>query len=190
MRKLAAAALTSIALTGIVRAEAPAPDPNVAEAKAIIEEFFSTLKGELKAAIMQGGPVNAITVCQRRAPSIALELSEKTGWEVGRTSLKLRNASLNAPDAWELKVLEQFEVRKAEGEDVKTMAYSEVVEEDGKKAFRFMKAVPTGKVCLNCHGTEITPEVIEALDAAYPQDQARGYELGDIRGAFTLSKPL
>ena len=189
MRKLAAVALTSMALTGIVLAEAPAPDPNVAEAKAIIEEFFSTLKGELKAAVTQGGPVNAITVCQLRAPSI-VELSEKTGWDVGRTSLKVRNASLNAPDAWELKVLEQFEVRKAEGEDVKTMAYSEVVEEDGKQTFRFMKAVPTGKVCLNCHGTDIKPEVIEALDAAYPQDQARGYELGDIRGAFTLSKSL
>jgi hypothetical protein len=190
MKRLAAATLTSLALTGLVLAEPPTADPNAAEAKAIIKEFFGTLKGELKAAMKQGGPVNAIPVCQRKAPSIALELSQKTGWEVGRTSLKPRNASLNAPDAWELKVLEEFEVRKSKGEDVKTMAYSETIEEDGKQTYRFMKAVPTGKVCLHCHGTDIKPEVVEVLDEAYPQDQARGYKLGDIRGAFTLSKPL
>jgi hypothetical protein len=53
-----------------------------------------------------------------------------------------------------------------------------------------MKAIPTAKVCLACHGSAITPEVTAALDEAYPQDQARGYAEGDIRGAFSLSKPL
>ena len=51
-----------------------------------------------------------------------------------------------------------------------------------------MKAIPTGEVCLACHGKDINPDVASALDAAYPQDQARGYALGDIRGAFSVSK--
>jgi hypothetical protein len=53
-----------------------------------------------------------------------------------------------------------------------------------------MKAIPTGEVCLACHGSDITPEVAAAIDERYPDDMARGYSLGDVRGAFSLSKPL
>ncbi|HSV28201.1 MAG TPA: DUF3365 domain-containing protein [Candidatus Omnitrophota bacterium] len=50
--------------------------------------------------------------------------------------------------------------------------------------------MPTGNVCLGCHGTEIQPEVGAKLTALYPADQARGYRLNDLRGAFTLEKRL
>ena len=118
-----------------------------------------------------------------------MDLSEKTGWDVARTSLKLRNPA-NQPDAWELAVLNKFEERKAAGEDPAQIAYGEVIEQDGKKTFRFMKAIPTAELCLSCHGSELSPELQAQLDQLYPTDQARGYQLGDIRGAFTLQKPL
>jgi len=162
---------------------------NIAEAKSIIKAFFEQLKGELQTSMKAGGPVNAIKTCQLQAPSIAYDMSQKSGWIVGRTSLKLRNPA-NTPDAWELAVLNKFEQRKAGGEDPTQIAYAEVVEQDGKSKFRFMKAIPTAELCLNCHGTELKPEVTAALDTHYVADQARGYKLGDIRGAFTLSKPL
>ncbi len=169
---------------------ADAANPNAEEAKGIIKSFATELQGELKAAVKEGGPVKAIAVCHERAPAIAADLSAQSGWSVGRTSLKTRNTANNTPDEWETGVLEQFEQRKANGEAVETMAFAEVVETDKGKSFRFMKAIPTGDVCLACHGTQITPEVSAALDERYPDDQARGYSLGDIRGAFTLSKPL
>lgn len=169
---------------------ADAPNPNAEEAKGIVKTFATQLKGELEAAMKAGGPPNAIPVCKERAPAIAAELSEETGWSVGRTSLKTRNTASNTPDDWERAVLEKFEQRKAGGESVDTMAFAEVVETGSGKSFRFMKAIPTGEVCLACHGTSITPEVTAILDENYPDDQARGYTAGDIRGAFTLSKPL
>jgi hypothetical protein len=168
----------------------PAADPNAAEAKGIVKEFFTSLKGELTGAIEADGPVSAIAVCKDRAPAIAEELAEKSGWEVGRTSLKLRNPALNAPDEWEKQVLLRFEERQAAGEDVKAMAYSEVVETEAGKSYRFMKAIPTADLCLACHGESINPDIAAAIDEAYPEDQARGYKPGDIRGAFTLMKPL
>lgn len=168
----------------------PSADPNAAEAKALVKEFFTSLKGELEAAISAGGPASAISVCKERAPAIAQSLSKKSGWDLGRTSLKLRNPELNAPDAWEKQVLLKFEERKAGGEDVKTMAFAEVVESDGGKRYRFMKAIPTAELCLLCHGETISPDIAAALDEAYPDDEARGFALGDIRGAFTFSKPL
>jgi hypothetical protein len=108
---------------------------------------------------------------------------------VGRTSLKLRNPA-NKPDAWEQEVLEQFDARKAAGETLEKMEFHEVVDAEGVKTFRYMKAIPTGEVCLKCHGTEIDPKVQAELLRLYPSDEATGYALGDIRGAFTLSKPL
>jgi len=160
------------------------------QARVIIKQFATTLKGELQSAMKSGGPINAVGVCQERAPAIAAALAEQSGWEVGRTSLKTRNTALNAPDLWEQRVLKQFDDLNGSGADAASMTYAEVVEDEDGKAYRFMKAIPTGQVCLACHGSEIEPGLAEALNAAYPDDQARGYAAGDIRGAFTLSKPL
>jgi hypothetical protein len=181
-------AATAILATTTLSAET-APNPNVQEAKGIVKEFATTLQGELQAAMKDGGPTTAIAVCQDRAPAIAADLSERFGWEVGRTSLKTRNSD-NAPDAWEQKVLADFDARRAAGEDVQPMAYAAIIKTDDVETFRFMKAIPTGEICLACHGSEITPEVAASIDERYPDDMARGYSLGDVRGAFSLSKPL
>lgn len=71
--------------------------------------------------------------------------------EVSRTSLKLRNPE-NKPDEWEMTVLKQFEDRKAKGESPKKIEHSEVVDSNGEKYFRYMKAIAIGETCLNCHG--------------------------------------
>lgn len=187
-----------LGLTGFAHAEPPvaasAPadqSARIAEAKAIIQTFFGRLKGTLEGAIASGGPAGAVATCKSAAPDIATASAAESGWEVGRTALKLRNPAANAPDDWERGVLLAFEERKAAGEDPMTMAYAETVQaEDGTSVFRFMKAIPTAELCLNCHGSDIAPEVATAIDAAYPDDAARGFAVGDIRGAFTLAKPL
>ena len=164
-----------------------------AEAKKITGAFFAELKGELVKGMKAGGPVTAIGVCNSLAPAIAKKHSEQSGWDVGRTSLKLRNPD-NAPDAWETKVLKQFEERRAKGEGPDTLAYAEVVEDGGDKHFRFMKGIvmpPVEKMpCLKCHGTNIDAKTAAMLDKLYPDDKARGYKAGQIRGAFTLIKKL
>lgn len=153
--------------------------------KKVVKEFMGQLKGELEKAMKSSGPVAAIEVCNTKAPEIAKGLSEKYGWKVARTSLKTRNTS-NKPDAWETQVLQKFEQRKAAGEDVKPMAYFETVNGN----FRFMKAIPTGEVCLKCHGEKIDPKITAKLDELYPADKARGFKLGDIRGAFTITHSM
>ncbi len=189
-RKILAALLAAgIAAAPAMAQQAAAVDPNVAEARQVIKQFFTRLKGELQKAMKAGGPVHAIEVCNEKAHRIADQVSAETGWYVARTSLKNR-APTNSPLPWEKKVLKEFEARKAAGADVKTLDYHDVVEEDGRKVFRYMKAIPTGKICLKCHGSEIAPEVAAKLDELYPSDRARGFKVGDIRGAFVLKKNL
>ena len=185
MKRLTAAAL--LVCLPLAPVAADDLDNRVKDAKGVMMGFMKELKGELKSAMKEGGPVNAIEVCNTVAPAIAKKQSEKSGWDVGRTSLKVRNPD-NAPDAWEREVLNRFEARKADGEPPQKLMHAEVVEQDGQ--VRVMKAIPTGEVCLKCHGSNIDPKVEAKLDELYPNDKARGFSKGDIRGAFTLSQPM
>ncbi len=167
-----------------------ASDPLVQESREAIKAFAGELKGNLQKAMKSGGPLKAVEVCKNVSPTITAEHSNARGVEIRRTSLKLRNPD-NAPDAWERKILESFEARKAAGENVRKIDHHERVVMEGKQVFRYMKAIPTAKKpCTLCHGKNISPELKAALDKAYPNDQARGFEAGDIRGAFSIIKPL
>lgn len=154
-----------------------------------VKEFMQTLKSELQRSMQEGGPVNAVSVCNLTAPAIANTYSIRNGWEVGRTSLKLRNPA-NAPDDWERSALERFEERKLAGDDPAQMEYYEVTRENGDKMFRYMKAIPTSRPCLACHGEALDAIVKTRIETLYPDDQALGFREGDIRGAFTITQPL
>jgi Protein of unknown function (DUF3365) len=159
------------------------------EAAGAIKGLAQNLKKELKAALKSGGPVKAIEVCNTVAPSIAAAQSQERGLDVRRTALKLRNPD-NAPDEFERKVLEKFVADIAAGKDPKALAYAEAVKTDDGTELRFMKAIPTGELCLKCHGGNVAPEVKAAIGKLYPEDQATGFKAGDLRGAFSVSKKL
>ncbi len=161
----------------------------VKQARTIARDFMTTLKGELMRAMEDGGPAHAIEVCKAVAPRIAEDESRKFGWHVARTSHRVRNPA-NAPDAWERKILASFLARAERGENLKAMEYGEVIETGDRRVFRYMKAIPTQALCLNCHGSDLQPEVTARLAELYPDDRATGFEVGDLRGAFTFSKRL
>lgn len=154
------------------------------EAAAQIPPFAEQLLGTVRQASAEGGPTAAVQACQALAPQIAGEHSQHA-WQVGRTSLKVRNPD-NAPDAWERAVLERFASAAEAGTPVKELRHGEEV--NGQ--YRYMQAIAVGEPCMACHGTAIKAEVQEAIDQYYPQDQARGYQVGELRGAFTLSRPI
>ena len=151
----------------------------------IIKKFGGTLKPQLIKAMKEGGPVHAIEVCANKAPAIARQLSQETGWNVKRVSLKARSTSAK-PDMWEEKVLKDFDTQQAAGKPAGKLMATSV--KDGK--FRLMKAQIVKGICLTCHGTNIKPEVRAALLKYYPNDQATGYKPGQVRGAFSLTKVL
>ena len=154
------------------------------EAEALIPPFQQQLLASVQTAVAKGGPAQAVEACRQLAPGIAQQHSVAP-WKVGRTALRLRNLD-NRPDAWEQVVLEDFQRRSQAGEAVASLSRVEVV--DGE--FRYMRAIATGEPCLACHGSAIRPELVRLLDHHYPQDQARGFTAGELRGAFTLRRPL
>lgn len=181
--------LATLAALPLVAAEPPAPEALASQARVLCGNLMLSLQGELFAAMKDGGPVKALEVCRSRAPEIAKNVSTGTPWKIGRTSAKTRNAA-NAPDAWEAAKLEEFRKRLAGGEEMAALEAWEIVETDGKRSFRYAKAIGTSSPCLACHGTDLKPEVAAKLKELYPDDRATGFASGQLRGAFSVSRPL
>lgn len=172
--------------------------PALADEAALLENARSVagavppkLLDVLNQEIAKAGVVSAIAVCHEKAPQMAKNASEQTGWGIRRVSLRNRNPKA-VPDAWERAGLEDFDRRAAGGEALSGLERFGVVETDGKKEYRYMKALPVQRVCVACHGTEanIKPEVAEKIKALYPEDKGVGYDIGQIRGAITIRKAM
>ena len=168
-----------------------ADDPLLAEARGVASAIPPKLLTVLQEEIQKGGAEGAIGVCREKAPAMAKAASEQTGWAIRRVSLKNRNPKA-VPDAWEEAVLKDFDKRVATGEKPTSLEKGEVVTLDGKKVYRYMKALPTQDLCLQCHGTpdRISPAVQARLKELYPNDRAVGYAPAEIRGAITLKKSI
>ena len=183
----AATLLAASSFAGAAHAqEGGANAAELAKARGAIKGLAENLRPTLVNALKTGGPVAAIEACQGVAPGIAAEQSAAHGVTVGRTALLVRNPA-NAADAWERKVLESFAAKIDGGAAPDTVDFGEMVEEGGRKTFRYMKAIPmAAEPCMACHGTELKPEIAAEIAKRYPQDKAVGFTPGKLRGAFTV----
>ena len=188
MKRIAAALVLLLSPFTLTAGE-PTPDTAwVEQSRQLALQLGGQLKGELTKAIAEGGPIAAINVCYLRAPEIAAQLSQASGARVGRTALRVRNPS-NAPDELERTVLEQFAADLGSGPvDRPLEAVFEIRRGDAVER-RYMRAIPTDALCLTCHGKTIAPELAAAIARDYPKDQATGFELGQLRGAFSVVWP-
>ena len=176
-------AVLVLAISGCMAVRAD--DPRLVQSRALVDRFAQSLQAELKSGLADGGPAAAITVCKDRAPQIASELSRMSGAKVSRTSLRYRNPA-NAPEPWQAVVLRDFETQ---ADILAADAPLEYFDAGTDGSAQYLRAIPTGGVCLACHGAAVSVGVQESLEAHYPHDLAVGYALGDIRGAFSVRWP-
>lgn len=190
MRIALVGALVGTIVLGPVSVSAQEP-AWIGEARKVASSVPPKLLLVLTEEIAKGGPEGAILVCRDKAPQLAKAASDETGWNIRRVSLRNRNPRA-VPDAWERAVLEDFDRRAAAGESPATLEKAEMVTEDGKRSYRYMRALPTQELCLNCHGLpeRLSPAVKEKLKALYPDDRAVGYRPGEIRGAMTIRRSV
>lgn len=184
--------LLTAALLPTWAAAQAAPEPAwVAEARQVAGAVPPRLLAVLQEELDRSGPEGAVAVCNEKAPQMAREASEKSGWAIRRVSLRNRNPKA-VPDAWEQAALQDFDRRLAAQEPASKLEQSEVTQEGGKSVQRYIRALPTAKLCLECHGSaeQISPPVAARLKALYPADLATGYSVGQLRGAITLRRAV
>jgi len=161
------------------------------ESRKTAQEFMQTLGGTLKKQIELGGVESAISVCKQVAPALASEYS-KNGRVVKRVSLKARNVMQGTPDTWENGVLNSFELGQQQGKPLAEMEFTQITSDADGRWFRYMKAIPTQAMCLQCHGqpADISLNVRKLLLQEYPEDNAVGYSIGQVRGAISIRHRL
>lgn len=159
--------------------------PRIVEGRAISVQFGTELKAALERAIAAGGPASAVEVCRDEAPRIAARLSQEHGVTVARTARKVRNPH-NIARPWQRVGLDAFEKQLANGAKPETLEYFEA-QADGSAYY--LKAITTAPLCTLCHGEAIAPDIRRTLRRAYPRDQATGFRVGDLRGAFSVEWP-
>jgi Protein of unknown function (DUF3365) len=180
-----------LALAGCaLAAAAQAEESWVADARQLATSVPPKLLAVLTREIDQGGAVQAIGACQVQAPEMARQASEASGWKVRRVSLRERNPKAR-PDAWEQAALEDFDRRVAAGEVPMSLEKAERVDVGGVPTLRYVRALPVGPICVQCHGdpAQMDAGLKAKLATLYPHDRATGYSVGQIRGVITLSKP-
>jgi hypothetical protein len=181
-----ACAITILAAGAANATQKPVSSANLEEfrkeARGHAKSLGGALKARLQQAIKHGGLEAGVEECKLVAEPIAESLSNE-GWTVGRTALRVRNPN-NTPDSWEQTQLANF----AEQLSQKLPGPFEALHVDEQTGeLRYMKAIQTGQVCTACHGNNIAPDVYHAIKKAYPNDEAIGFDVGSLRGAFSLT---
>jgi hypothetical protein len=184
-----AAAGEEVAIASVTTAD-PDSLQHLATCRAAAGKLGEALKSALQDALAAGGPLGALDVCRVEAEPIARKISVEEGLLVGRTSHRVRSLR-NSPDAWEVAGLAEFVARVTRGaRPVDLEHWGVLVDTEGHRTFRYLKAIPTAPLCLRCHGADLEPEVAAKLAEFYPGDLATGFAVGDMRGAFTVTLPL
>ena len=157
----------------------------LAEGNRLSAQAQTALSSQLKQAMASGGPSAAVEFCNTSAANILDTLS--TGYSklsIGRTSLKIRNPQ-NTPDETELAMLNDYQTKLQQKSELIPQ-----VRETNEHTLLYTKPILLNNpLCLNCHGSvgsQINNETHQIIQKYYPLDQAVDYQLGDLRGMWTI----
>lgn len=205
VRFVALAVMACVSSVGFA-AEESAPlqakfiDPSSPEAKpyravgsVAIDRFAYTMVTETVNSIARDGVVATVPKCHLK------DLPTKDGFVSGIyriTGLKLTSAKLcnpaNAPDAAEKLALDQVQAELEAGSPPDLLV-QRIDLPNGKNEWRVYKPLGLLRECVACHGkvSDQSPELQALFKEKYPDNQATGYAVGQLRGLIrvTVSDP-
>lgn len=154
----------------------------VRRAEQAMEALQQRLQTRLRTALEEKGPAGAVSVCRMEAKELARAVANEAGFELGRTSHKLRNPA-NAPRAWVIPYLE-----RAAGQPASSVR--QVVVDLGDR-IGVLRPIAAAGPCLICHGApeSFDPALRDELAKLYPTDRATGFREGEFRGFFWAEVP-
>lgn len=152
--------------------------------QSIVKVSFESLSGNLKAAANNGGLSNAIQFCNVNAMPLTDSLSKNFNVKIKRSSLKLRNLN-NYPDSLEAYMLDLYvQIQKMK----KPMVGKALLANNND--VRYFAPIILKAECLKCHGSvgsDIKDETYSLIKNLYPQDEAVGFQEGELRGIWSLN---
>jgi hypothetical protein len=186
LRRFAALALAAVLSLSLwqLPARADTLDPaELSEAVLQIEQLdemrsglASTLEGSTEEPTIQTFKEVCKPVGMR-----AKQLSQEKGWQVKQIAKKYRNPA-HAPDSESAEVaLQVFDENPA------LVGYWKQESVNGEDGVRYFRRINVEVSCLECHGAKgDRPEFVKEK---YPQDLAYDFEVGDLRGMYSVFIP-
>ena len=147
-----------------------------------IKLLGKTFKTQLKEKLqLDSNGTAAITFCTSQAQVVTQEVNTQlpSHIKVRRTSLQIRN-QMNKPDALDVVVMKNYKKAFEKKSKLATL----ITKVERKEFIRIYKPLAVEKVCLKCHGTNISTNIATQIKASYPNDSAIGMKLGDFRGVI------
>jgi len=145
------------------------------------------LGAKLKEALGSGGVEHAIAYCNLNAMPLVDSLSKKYNADIRRVSVKNRNPA-DAPSDLELQILEAYESQLSDSVPLNTN-----IQPLGNDQYLFTKPIIVDNaLCLACHGTPangLAAATVDLIKSKYPADKATGYEMGNLRGMWSIVLP-
>ncbi|HEX6974283.1 MAG TPA: DUF3365 domain-containing protein [Vicinamibacterales bacterium] len=151
------------------------------------EQVFTEIRKahvtEITRALANGGPGGAIGVCHQSSAAVIERVKREKGFEVGRTSDRLRNPT-NLPRPWMTATIAKYAGARA--------ASVEGFYVDLGDRIGVMRPIAEESVCGGCHGPadRLEPRVRQELRERYPADRATGFKTGEIRGWLWAEVPV
>lgn len=185
MRSLVKLVLTTIvvAVASGALAQTVGPDPE-ALARAVREvERLDALRSALAGAFgAKGVPADERTFQQvcRPVAQQGQRIAQENGWVFVQMVERYRNPR-HRPDTDGQRLFRLF------AEDRTLFGLWMRTELDGRPGLRYLRRIPVDAACLACHGPkDRRPEFVEQR---YPDDRAYDFDVGDLRGLYSVFIP-
>lgn len=149
----------------------------------VIGKAGGTLINALSATIDSAGIKDAIGYCNLNANLLVKDIATDYGVDIKRTSLKLRNPNNEATTDEKL-ILEYYASQHEQGENCQ----GELGKVEG--IYKYYHPIYVMENCTACHGIKgetLNKKAAKKLQDLYPNDQALGYEAGDLRGMWVIT---
>jgi len=186
---LARFAATTLVVTGLLSARPAAAQentPDTEELPRVVEsiERLNDLRERLATSFLGEGGVDAdretFTQVCKPVGKKARSLSDENPWQVRQMAVKYRNPKHEA-DREARRIHRLME----EDPELRGLWIRDTV--DGREGIRYFRRITVRQACMECHGAkEARPEFIEEN---YPEDRAYGFEVGDLRGVYSVFVP-
>lgn len=186
---LARCAVAILLVSGLLSARpatAQENPPAMEQLPRVVEsiESLDDLRERLATSFLGEGGVEAdretFTQVCRPVGKKARSLSEENPWQVRQMAVKYRNPKHEADE--EARRIHRL---MEEDPDLRGLWIRDTV--DGREGIRYFRRITVRQSCMECHGAkEDRPEFIQEN---FPEDRAHGFEVGDLRGVYSVFVP-
>ena len=152
------------------------------EGQKYVNATQSVLAKNLLEAINKDGAPYALEFCNVRAYPLTDSLARVHHAGIRRVTDKARNPA-NKANAMEMTHIALLQSHLAKGENLSPT----VVEQNDKMVGYY--PILTNAMCLQCHGkldVDISKATLDKIHALYPDDQATGYVVNELRGLWVV----